>query len=216
MTIASGSTETVNSTVFQQTGSGSKTKIDGTATLASVFAVQGGTVEGNGTIAGNLNNTGGTLTAGGDTTAGHLTLNGATGSGNGNYTQSAGGATLVKLGGTAQGSSFDLFSVFNTATLNGTVDVKLLNNFNPFVGETFDFLTYKNRVGAYSSIVSLDAGYTYNVTYNDATGIGRLNVITVSAPVPEAGTVVSLALMLVGAGFLLRRQRKLAQQANAS
>ncbi len=199
LTVASGSAATVNSNIFQQTGSGSKTIVNGAVTNANIFTVQGGAVEGNGTITGNINNTGGTVTAGSDTTAGHLSLIG-------NYTQGAGGAELVKLGGTGQGSSYDLFSVSNTAALQGTLDVQLLNSFNPVVGETFDFLTYQNRVGAFDNIMSLNNGYTYTVTYNDAAGIGTLHVE--DAPIPEAGTVVTFGLLLCGAGCVIRRHRR--------
>ena len=157
-------------------------------------------MEGNGAITGNISNTGGTVTAGGDTTAGHLSLTG-------NYTQGATGAELVKLGGTGQGSSYDLFSVSNIATLNGTLDVQLLNGFTPVAGETFDFLNYKTRIGAFNTVTSLDNGYNYTVTYNDAAGIGTLNVGT--AAVPETGTLVSLSLLLCGAGIVIHRQRRL-------
>ena len=186
-----------------------QTIANGTITTNSSDVFKGGSVVGNGTISGPLTSTGATVSAGSLTTAGKLTVTGG-------YTQDAASTLLVNLGGTGQGSTFDLVSVFNTASLHGTVDVQLLNGFNPFVGETFDFLTYKNRVGVFDNVVSLDAGYTYNVTYNDATGIGRINVITGSAPVPEAGTVVSLALLLGGAGFLARRQRKAAAQSKAA
>ena len=199
LTVASGTAAKVNSNIFMQTGSASKTIINGAVTNANIFTVQGGTVEGNGTITGDVNNTGGTLTPGGDTSAGRLSLTG-------NYTQGAGGTELEKLSGTVQGSSFDLFSVSNTATLHGTLDVQLLNSFNPFVGETFDFLTYKNRFGAYDTVTALNSPYTYTVTYNDVAGIGTLTVGP--APIPEAGTVVTFGLLLCGAGCVIRRHRR--------
>ena len=193
--VETGSAANFNGGVTQTAG---KTRIDGTATLNSnIFTVQGGTVQGNGTLTGSINNTGGTVTAGSDTTAGHLSVTG-------NYTQSTGGAELVKLGGTGQGTSYDLFSVSSAATLQGTLDVQLVNNFNPFVGETFDFLTYANRTGAFDNITSLDSAYVYTVTYNDLAGVGTIHVDAV----PETGTLVSLGLLLAGGAWSLRRKRQ--------
>lgn len=124
----------------------------------------------------------------------------------GSYTQTTGANTLIDLGGTTQGVTYDLLKVGGLATLDGTLDVNLVNGFAPTVGETFNFLTYGSRSGSFDEILSFDPGFTYNVNYNDATGVGTL-IVTGAMGVPEASTLFSAALMLVTGGLLLRRRR---------
>ena len=194
--IASGTAAVFSNGAIQTAG---KTIVDGSLTInaSRIFAVQGGKIEGIGAITGAVANTGGIVTAGSDTSAGHLTETG-------NYTQGANGTYLVKLGGTGQGTTYDLFSIGGTASLSGKVEVDLLNAFTPFVGETFTFLNYTNHAGAFDSIFSADTGHSYSVTYGS--NAATLNVGP--AAVPETGTLVSMGLLLTGGAFALRRARR--------
>ena len=164
----------------------------------NIFVVQGGRIEGTGTINGAVNNTGGIVTGGSDTAAGLFTEAG-------NYTQGANGTYLAKIGGTGQDTGYDLFNIGGTASLSGKLQVQFLNAFTPYAGETFDVMTYANRVGAFDSIFSLGNNYDYSVTYSDT--VATLHVNSLEA-VPETGTLVSLGLLMAGGAFALRRLRK--------
>jgi hypothetical protein len=200
--VAAGNTVAATGSVTQ---TGGTTRVDGTLTTASTMQIQGGFFVGTGTITGNVNNTGGTVRPG--DLLGTLTISG-------HYTQTSGGATEIDLGGTQQGVSYDLLAVTNTAALNGDLDVKLVDGFTPTVGEGFEFLTYGSRTGTYSTLVSLNSGYSYSVSYNDSTGIGTLTINSVLASVPETSTFFMAGLMLFAGGLFLRRRedRQLPQQ----
>ncbi len=191
-----GGTITLNAGM-SQTGAASETNVNGTLSVAAgqTLALQGGLLDGAGTITGAVNNAGGILSPG--NSPGRLTENG-------NYTQGAGGFMRIELGGTTAGL-YDVFDVNGTAALAGTLQVSLFGGFAPMVGQTFTFLEYDGRTGAFTSPVSsLDAGYGYDVTYN---ATNAFLTVTSVAVVPEPGT-----LTLVGAGFVLggafRRRRQ--------
>ena len=200
--VDSGSTFNANGGITQTAGT---THTNGSLTLAQTFAVQGGTVQGTGTITGDIVNTGGTLKPG-DVGPGTLTQTGS-------YTQSAGGVFLEQLGGTTPGAS-GVFSLTGNAALDGTLDVQLANGFHPVVNQSFVFLNYGQRVNTpqgvpstFANVVSLDDGFSYTVAYDDTAHDATLTVVTASAPVPETGTMVSLGLMLGLGGWMIRRRR---------
>ena len=92
---------------------------------------------------------GGQVIPGGTGAAGLLTING-------NYTQTASGSLDVDLGGTTAGSQYDQLAVSGTATLGGTLDVSLINGFQPALGNTFQVLTFASssgNFGFYNGIV---------------------------------------------------------------
>ena len=105
----------------------------------------------------------------------------------------------------------DLLTVLDNASLAGALDVKLANGFAPYQGEAFNILTYGSRTGGFNNVVSMDTGYTYNVSYNDTTGVVTLFVVdpkTISS-VPEGSTLTTAGLILVTGGLLLRRRSRL-------
>jgi fibronectin-binding autotransporter adhesin len=179
------------------TQNGGTTTIDGGFILPSngSLALKGGTLGGSGTVTGNVNNTGGTVTPGDG--VGTLTVNG-------NYTQTTNGLMEIALGGTQQGLSYDLLTVTGSASLAGKLEVNLVNGFTPTVGETFNFLTYGSYTGQFSQILSLDAGYAYDVNYSS----GMATLVVAAAAVPETSTFVTAGLMLAVGGLLLRRRQR--------
>jgi hypothetical protein len=191
--VGANSTATASKTLTQ---TGGTTQVDGTLTTTTALLLKGGDLVGSGTINGDVNNSGGTVQPGDG--LGTLAINGK-------YTQTTGGKTEILLGGLQQGVTYDLLSVTNLATLGGELDVKLTNGFMASNGQTFDFLSYGSRTGVYSSLVVLDPGYGYSVSYDDA---DHLAILTVTAGVPEGSTLFSAALMLVTGGLLLRRRRR--------
>ncbi|WP_169517050.1 LEPR-XLL domain-containing protein, partial [Azohydromonas australica] len=71
-----------------------------------------------------------------------------------------GNATLqIEIGGSAPGTGYDQIKVENTATLDGTLAVKLLDGFKPTDGQVFDVLTFGALQGSFANATGLlDAG----------------------------------------------------------
>ena len=110
--------------------SGGLTKVNGTLTAASV-TLTGGTLNGIGTVSGNVVNTGGAVMPG--DAPGILTFDN-------NYTQGTGGALDIMLGGTTGGTGYSQLLVNSQANLQGALDLSLVNGFNLSNGDMFDIL----------------------------------------------------------------------------
>ena len=143
---------------------------------ANPLQIQGGTLMGAGTIAGDVSNTGGTLAPGASTAVGAISLNG---SGLGIYTQGS-GTYSVKIGST---SSFDSVSATGAVTLAGTLNVSLINSFSPALSNTFTILTAGSVSGTFgtTNLPALSSGLGWKVTYNATSVV--LSVVSVSSPV---------------------------------
>jgi len=81
----------------------------------------------------------------------------------GDYQQTASGVLNIELGGDTPGTTYDLVTVSaggagGVATLGGTLNVTLTNDFSPTKGATFTFLTAVSRVGSFA---------TFNYPSND-------------------------------------------------
>src|SRR5262249_4123262 len=102
----------------------------------------------------------GQVQPGGAGAAGTLTVTG-------NYTQTATGVLDIELGGTAPGQC-DVFAVGGLATLDGTMNVTLINGFNPSLGDAFKVLTFGSRSGIFATIngLALGGGLELNPVYN--------------------------------------------------
>ena len=99
--------------------------VDGSVVSAGTFDVQGGVLEGNGTITGNVTNAG-QLRPG--TSPGTIGIVGAFG-------QMPGGQFVTELLGTAPGAEFDRLAVVGAVALGGALQVVL--GFAPPLGTTF-------------------------------------------------------------------------------
>jgi Ca2+-binding RTX toxin-like protein len=106
----------------------------GTIAAASTigFDLQGGSLSGNGTATGNATNAG-TIDPG--FSAGQINLTG-------NYTSTNTAEIDIELGGTTKGSEYDFFDISGSANLNGTLNVSLINNFTPTIGQVFEVVEY--------------------------------------------------------------------------
>ncbi len=63
------------------------------------------------------------------------------------YTQQTGGTLQIEIG---SGTDFDQLHVVETATLDGTLEIKLLDGFVPQEGDTFDFMTFGDAFGTFA------------------------------------------------------------------
>ena len=148
--------------------------------------ITGGSIVGTGKIVGDLHNTGATISPG--TSPGTLTIDG-------NYTQQSAGEMLLELAGTEAGE-FDVLEILGDANLDGTLSLRILDDFSPEMGESFDLLKYKSRSGGFSEIDVLGSAYEFEPTYNSD------GMTLTTTAVPEPGT---LALIGVGTAALLSR-----------
>ncbi|MEZ4697330.1 MAG: T9SS type A sorting domain-containing protein [Rhodothermales bacterium] len=70
----------------------------------------------------------------------------------GDFIQTAVGVLQIELGGTADGA-YDVVAVSGDASLSGTIELSLINNFVPMVGDSFVVLTATGIVGTFDTIV---------------------------------------------------------------
>jgi T5SS/PEP-CTERM-associated repeat protein len=96
---------------------------------------------------------------------------------NADYTQMPNGTLFIELGGDLPGTGHDRLIVTGTAHLAGTLDITVLKDFEPQVGQSFVILTAENITGTFDEIITnRDLGV--DVIYNPASVL-----ITVTSPV---------------------------------
>lgn len=157
----------------------------------SLIGDDSATLTGVGLIFGDVKNWGGTIAPG--HSAGTLQIDG-------NLTQAIDGMLAMEIGGFQQGSEYDFMDVSGTATLNGLLDVSLINGFSPLAGDTFDVLTAAS-IDPTGLALSGVPGFSWSVVSG---GNGQILRLSASAiPEPSALGVC----MVVGLFALLRRRR---------
>lgn len=107
----------------------------------SPLQLNGGTLDGSGTVTGDVTNSAGSIVPGGTNAVGTINVTG-------NYTQASAGNTNVELASLA---SYDMFDVSGSVTLDGTLNVALLGGFQPANGNVFDPLTFASRTGDFAT-----------------------------------------------------------------
>ena len=98
--------------------------------------INGGTLQGFGTLQGNLVNSGGTVLPGSSGTAGILTVTGT-------YSDPFGGDVHFQIGGLSPGTGFsqlDMTGLGASSLTGSSFDVSLINGFTPTTGEHFEVL----------------------------------------------------------------------------
>ncbi len=148
-----------------QTGSGSYTQTAGTTTVDGVLnaptgvSIQAGKLFGKGTVAGTVVSSG-AVTAG-DTPKKTGKLSPST------YTQNANGSLNIAIGGLTGGTQYGQLAVANGASLNGTLNLTLINNFLPAIGDTFTILTASARSGQFATVngLSINGGEHFQISY---------------------------------------------------
>jgi hypothetical protein len=116
----------------------------GTLTAASLVDIEGGELDGFGTINGDVRNAA-IVNVGGPLSAGILTISG-------DYTQTAAGDLFVQIGGLNAGLDFSQLNVSGQATLDGTLTVTLVNGFEPNTGDSFEVLTFRSASGRFATL----------------------------------------------------------------
>jgi hypothetical protein len=136
------------------------TTVDGVLTASGGVTIQAGKVFGKGTIASTLVSSG-SVTAGDSTTkAGKLSMS--------TYTQNSSGSLNVQIAGLTAGTQYSQLAVANGVSLNGTLNIKVVNGFVPANGNTFIILTGSARSGTFAHVngLSIPTGGHFTVAYN--------------------------------------------------
>jgi fibronectin-binding autotransporter adhesin len=209
-TVNIGQSNNSSASLFQMGGGNDYVQTGGTTSLWSTSStlaaasghavnIEGGLLQGFGTIQGNLINAGTVHPGDGP---GILTVNGS-------YTQSSTGLLDLQIGGTSSGSFSELV-VNGSASLNGMLDVSLMNGFLPTSGDQWVILTSTSLSGTFIDSVIHDGGFTFTATYSPA-GFTNDVVLTLAvASVPEPASIVMLGLGLAGIGAFVARQSRAA------
>jgi hypothetical protein len=140
--VQSGAAFTTGTSAYTQ--SGGTTKVDGTLAAANI-SMNGGILNGDGTIIGNLTNA--AVVIPGDPT-GTLSIQG-------DYTQTAAGSLDIKIVGPGAYSSL---AVSGTATVAGALNIFLTAGYNPAVGDSFTILSFGTLSGNFASENGLNLG----------------------------------------------------------
>jgi hypothetical protein len=151
-------------------GSSNYTQTTGTTTVngtltgsgAPVLDLNGGNLYGTGTVDDGVVDAA-TITPGSATTTGKLQLNGT-------YAQNSGGALDVTIGGLTAGTQFDQLNVSSTASLNGTLNIKLATGYTPAIGNTFDILNASAISGDFTTITGLSINGSEHFTVTTVSG----------------------------------------------
>ena len=123
----------------------------------------------------------------------------------GDLTLGAGSTLLVEIGGTSQGTEYDLVSVGGAATLGGSLAVTWHNGFTASLGDTFTFLSAAGGVsGSFSSTALPDLGGGLAWSYGQTSDSAFLTVVS-AIPEPATWSVVAGAMAL---GFVATRRRR--------
>jgi fibronectin-binding autotransporter adhesin len=155
-----GSVDLLNGGSF--TTGGGYTQMDGSTTLSNatlsasgLVDIQGGTLSGSGTINASLQNAA-VIQVGQSGAPGSLTVTG-------DYTQTASGVLDIDIGGYIPGTNYDQLAIGGQATLDGTLNVTLINGFTPNPGDSFTIMTFAGSSGGFAT-TNLPSGGTLNIS----------------------------------------------------
>jgi hypothetical protein len=183
------------------TQTGGTTTANGNLTSPGLVDIQGGLLQGNGTINADVKNAGHVGPGVGG--PGSLTING-------NYTQTATGMLDIDIGGLAPGMQYDQLTVNSDVSLDGTLNVTFPNPFLPAVGDEFLVL---NNAGANLITGNLGIGegttfivgnmIKFHLTYqgNDLGGNGNDILLTTSNIAPTLDTIPDPPPILENSGL---------------
>jgi hypothetical protein len=201
MQIASGSSFAAGGATYMQTAG--TTNVNGELSAGSLVDIRGGALSGDGVIGGDLNNAG-IVSPGNSPGTGTLLVSG-------NYTQTAGGVLEIEIGGLIAGDQYDVLRIFGNASLDGTLDVALIDGFDPTAGDFFDILVTgffgPGSVTGTFAAVELPPTSTGTWAVEYLADRVRLEFEVPGSEVPEPPAIL---VMLAGPGALaiLRRSRR--------
>lgn len=136
-----------------------------------------GTLSGSGTLVAHVNVVGATVAPG--DSAGLLTIaSSETPLVEGSYTQGADATLAIEVGGLDAGTTHDALDIEDTATLDGTLKLTLIDGFVPHDGDTIAIITAGSVSGEFSDIdaTNLPDGVTMDVVYSNSMVVVEFSV----------------------------------------
>jgi len=115
---------------------------EGTLTTGGLLDIQGGILNGNGTIIGDVQN-GGLVAPG--FSPGDITIQG-------NYTQTISGTVEIQMGIWEDNLTIDQFEIEGHASLTGTLQLAIMDTYNPAIDETFKVMGYDSHTGTFATL----------------------------------------------------------------
>jgi T5SS/PEP-CTERM-associated repeat protein len=194
LTISNTTMQAAGVTISSQLGSlGTLTLNSGTLVTTGLFNGTNGFVKGVGTISGNMTSAG-TISPG--FSPGRIFITS-------NLTLQATSTVLMELGGTAT-NLYDQIFIGNNLQVDGTLDVSLINAFEPALSNSFHIFDFASSGGefALTNLPALDPGLGWDTS--DLMSDGDISVIAVAVPEPSTCVLVFGAC----AGLSLLRRRK--------
>jgi hypothetical protein len=143
LVVSGGSSLTVLGTYLQSAGS---IELAGGTLGVGLLDLQGGVFGGSGTLNGNVRNAA-VVSPGTATASGVLTINGQ-------YTQTVTGTLRLDIGGPQAGTDYSQMVVNGLATLDGTLEINLVNGYQPRFGDLFQVLTFSRGAGTFAYFVA--------------------------------------------------------------
>ena len=156
---------------------------------AHIVNLDGGALSGSGSVVANVDNTAGQVDPGAAETAGVIAITGT-------YTQGASGALNIDIGGTRSGQ-FDRLTVSGPVTLDGTLNVGLINGFTPSIGEEFVIVTSSGVSGTFVDNTIQVGNVTFTVVYSPSDHSNDV-VLTTAQASPAISTSQQPASATVG------------------
>jgi hypothetical protein len=128
----------------------------------------------------------------------------------GSFAQTPDGEFAVDLGGLAQGTEYDWLNIIGPARLNGTIEVQLIDNYMPSVGDTYQVLTATSVLNTFEQIVTIDESnmFSFVITpfYSATDVILQIDDIFLSADFDHDDDVDGTDFLIWQAGFGLSMQ----------
>lgn len=124
---------------------------------------------------------------------------------------------VIELGGIIPGSQHDRLTVQGAVTLNGLLDVRLLDGYIPAPGQQFtiiDNLGSDAVLGTFAGLPEgtnfMSEGYLYTISYQGGTGN---DVMLIAVPEPTTWALIGITA-LAGGGMYYRRRQRAADEAD--
>ncbi|MCC5847353.1 MAG: autotransporter-associated beta strand repeat-containing protein [Verrucomicrobia bacterium] len=109
---------------------------------------------------------------------------------------------LMELGGHEPGAEFDFLQIGGTANLGGLLQIALLDNFSPSIGDEFLVATWSNFTGQFSNSQPLQVEeHEFEVQLSDE------GMTLVAIPEPATWALVAITFLCVGGLSCLKRKK---------
>ena len=108
-------------------------------------------------------------------------------------------------------------NVSSTAALNGTLNLDLINNFTPTLGQTIDIMNFASKTGSFATVngMHINSNEHFMVMYNMTNvtldvvagpSVGNSDLSSYGSPTPEPGTFLLLGSGLLSIAYGARRR----------